>query len=334
MILSPHEWENLIKQAPIYLIRSNELLLLTEVRDHLKTRLTQQGSWVTERFTVDANFNWQALSRQAQSLSLFATQHWLEVTLPTGKINEHGSKLLQTYCENPFPDTSLVLLMEKIEKSVEKTPWFKAINKIGYVVTLWPPTLQELPHWINQRAKKKNMLWDKEACLYLAEHTEGNLLATAQAMEKIQLLNGEGKIDKTTVLNHIHQQSHFTVFELIDSALKQERERVCLILQVLKETGMAPTLILWALTREIRSLARMAWHLTQGVSLNQAIQQENIWQQRQGFIRQTLQRHSIHTFHRLLALAHVTDGLIKGLTFDINYLNPWQALSQIILGLT
>ena len=336
MIIRLNQWEATLKKslAPLYFISSTESLLSSEAKQLLRSIAKEKGFTATQRFIAEKSFNWQAITEAFQNLSLFSDKQWLEIHLPTGKPGDQGGKILRAYCENPPPDIILVIVSGKIDKASEKTRWYQAINKVGYILTLWPPKLPQLPQWIQQRAEKKGMPWDKAACLCLAEYTEGNLLACSQAIEKISLLYGEQAIDETMVLENIHQQSRFNAFDLVDSALRQEKNRVCAILQSLQDEGTEPIFIAWALTREIRSLARMAWALAQGKDMAQLMGEERIWPQRQSLIRDALERHSLHKLHHLLCLAQHTDSLIKGVPHPQHSNDPWQALRQLSLRLS
>ncbi|MHA7841531.1 MAG: DNA polymerase III subunit delta [Gammaproteobacteria bacterium] len=336
MIIKPHQWADTIHEnlAPLYLISSAEPLLVDEAKQLLRTAAKAKGFTEAKILTVDKTFDWQQLTETTHNLSLFSDKQWLELRLPSGKPGDKGGKALRHYCDNPPSDTLLVIVAGKIDKASEKARWYQAINKVGHILTLWPPKAQQLPQWIQQQAEKKAMIWNKEACVCLAEHTEGNLLACTQTIEKMALLYGECTVNQDMVLENIHQQCHFSPFELVDTALRREKNRVCAILQNLQAEGTEPTVILWALTREIRSLARMAWFLSQGKNIPQAMQQERVWPQRQPLIKSALERHPLKKLHHLLMLAQHTDGLIKGVPTPQHSSDPWQALRQIALRLT
>lgn len=55
----------------------------------------------------------------------------------------------------------------------------------------FPLEAHQMGRWINQRSQTLGLKITPEACQLLAQRTEGNLLATAQELEKFTL-NGAG----------------------------------------------------------------------------------------------------------------------------------------------
>lgn len=77
------------KLAAIYLITGDELLLLHEARDAIRTAAHLAGFTERTRIAVESGNDWgKALYSHAHSLSLFATKRILELDLTT---NAHFS---------------------------------------------------------------------------------------------------------------------------------------------------------------------------------------------------------------------------------------------------
>ena len=59
---------------PVYLLAGEEHLLLLEAADALRARARELGYSEREVLDVESNFDWNALSQSASSMSLFATR--------------------------------------------------------------------------------------------------------------------------------------------------------------------------------------------------------------------------------------------------------------------
>src|SRR5690554_7543244 len=77
----------------------------------------------------------------------------------------------------------------------------------------------------------------------LAHHTEGNLLAAVQEIEKLKLL-GETNIDAELLGEAITNNSRFNAFQLADACLLGNIANASNILSQLKAEGVEPILIL------------------------------------------------------------------------------------------
>jgi len=88
-------------------------------------------------------------------------------------------------------------------------------------------------------------------------------------------------------------------------------------------------IVMWALTRELRTLARLADSIQSGVDLSTGLRKAGVWQNRQSLVRACIGRHQAADFYKLLQLCARADAAAKGqLRAD-----PWQLATQIILGL-
>src|SRR5690606_15967879 len=97
----------------------------------------------------------------------------------------------------------------------------------------------------------------------------------------------------------------------------------------LQAEGVEPVIVVWALTRELRTLARVADLVQAGGDLGQALQRAGVWRTRQGIVRSCVARHASSDFYRLLQIARRADAAAKGqLRVD-----PWQLATEIVFGL-
>lgn len=299
--------------APIYLISGDEILLVQETVDFLRKSALQKGYTERVRISVESGSDWgKLLYASSHSLSLFAEQRILEVDLRGVKMNQANSEMVQSYAENPPANTILIIVIHKLDTKALQSKWVKAIDKHGILITIWPVTSEQLPQWIMLRAQKAKLLLTKEAAARLAHQVEGNLLAAAAEIEKLCLLQPEGILDANALEDLIANHAHFDIFNLVDSVLAGNGKRSLHILQNLFAEDTEPTLINWALTRELNTMAEIGRQVQQGNPLSSLFSQFRIWEKRQPAVRAFLKRCTpAHCWDFLLQAAQI-DRIIKG----------------------
>ena len=291
----------------------DEPLQINEAGDTIRAKARELGFTERQVFSVETGFDWNALLSASNSLSLFAEKRILELRLPGGKPGDKGSKALLEYCVRPPEDTVLLIVSAKIDAQSQKTKWFKALENTGAVLQTWPVAIRQMPGWIEHRMRAKKMRPAKDAVVLLAERVEGNLLAAAQEIEKLYLLYGEADITTDTVLASVADSARFSIYDLADAALEGDASRTTRILEGLKLEGIEPVLILWALTREIRSLCIMANEINSGSSIDQVLAKHRVWEKRKALIKQSLRRHNAAHWQHILQRAGFIDRIIKGI---------------------
>ena len=294
---------------PVYFISGDEPLQVMESSDMVRAACRQQDYAEREVFDIDNTFDWQLLKDEANSLSLFATRRILDLRIPTGKPGRDGGQALKEYAANPPEDTVLLITAGKLEAAQKKSAWFKALDEIGVVMQCWPVGPQQLPAWVKQRFQGRGMQPTKEVIDYVCQRVEGNLLAAAQEIDKLNLLVGPGTVDIESVREAVADSSRFSVFELADSALAGDRTRVIRILHGLHAEGIEPVLVTWALAKDIRLLAAVS---ANPGSADYALKQSGVWQNRLPLYKSCLARHSTARLNRLLQRCAKIDGITKG----------------------
>jgi DNA polymerase-3 subunit delta len=294
---------------PVYLISGDEPLQVMESADRVRAACRQQDYSEREVFDIDNTFDWQLLKDEANSMSLFASRRILDLRIPSAKPGRDGGQALKEYAANPPEDTVLLITAGKLEAAQKKTAWFSALDQIGVVMQCWPIGPERLPVWIKQRFQSRGMQPSREVIDYVCQRVEGNLLAAAQEIDKLNLLVGPGALDIDSVREAVADSSRYSVFELADSALAGDRSRVIRILHGLHAEGIEPVLVTWALAKDIRLLATVAVHRD---AADYALKQAGVWQNRLPLYRACLARHSTARLNRLLQRCAKIDGITKG----------------------
>jgi len=329
MNLRPEQLENHLKNnlASIYLVSGDEPILVQESCAAIRQGAKESGFNECVSFQADKSFDWQNLLQAANTLSLFSEKSLLKLQLPTGKPGDKGGKALQAYVQNPPPDKLLLIITNKLDAATQKTKWYKAIAAAGVIVQIWPINMAKLPAWIGARMQQRGLTADKEGLQLLAEYTEGNLLSAVQEIEKLHLLYGECTLTLEQIITAVVDNARFSIFDLVDNTLQGEFTKSIRILTSLKNEKTEPTLILWALARELRTLITMAQQLEQGKSIETVMQR--VWQQRKPYIKRALQQHKTRALQHMLRQCAAIDRTIKGAKPG----NIWIELDKLCLRL-
>lgn len=302
---------------------------MQESLDAIRAAARKAGYGTRELFVQNTGFDWNELASAGGNLSLFADKQIIELRLPTGKPGVKGSAAIADFAANVGEDLLFIVSAPKLDRNAQKTKWVKALEANGGLVQIWPVDARELPGWINTRMKQVGLQPDRDAVRLIADRVEGNLLAAQQEIEKLRLLHGEGSITAAEADDAVADSSRFDVYKLVDAAVGGNAARAIRILGGVRTEGVEPVIVMWALTRELRTLAGLADDVGTGTDLGSAMQRAYVWKNRQGLVRACVSRHSPTDFYRLLKLARKADAAAKGQMRG----DPWQLATQIVLDL-
>ena len=241
--------------APVYLISSDETLLVEEACDQIVAAARAQGFNERSVHHVEGSFKWHSLAQDAASLSLFADRKVLDVRIPGAKFDKEGAEFLKQWAAEVPEETLLLLRTSRLQPRQRNAAWFKALDQAGVICLIWPLGTRELPGWMRQRLQAQGLEIEQDALQMLCERTEGNLLAAAQEVDKLQLAGLPSPITLDALLDATEDAAHFSSFDLIDAVLAGERARVATIIRHLRDDGVAVFAVLGAFTSQLRRLS-------------------------------------------------------------------------------
>jgi len=315
--------------APCYLVTGDEHLLVAEALDAIRDAARDRGFGSRELHVATTGFDWGRLTESTGTLSLFAERRIVELRLPTGKPGRAGGQAIVDLAGQAGPDLLFIVAGPKLDGSAAASKWAKTLEKLGVSLPIWPVGVRELPGWIANRMRAAGLQPDREAVALMADRVEGNLLAAAQEIEKLRLLLGAGKVTARDVTAAVARSSRYDVFKLAEAAMAGDARRAVKILGGLRAEGIEPVIVMWALARELRTLAMLDDAVRQGGDLGQAMRAARVWQSRQGLVRSCVGRHSHGDFHRLLRATGRADAAAKGQRFG----DPWQLATDVVIGM-
>lgn len=314
----------------VYLVAGDEPLLVEEAADQVRQAARAAGFDERERHDIDRGYDWSSLRVAGGTLSLFASRRLIELRL-SKPLGAEGGKALTEFAEQRTDDVLLLAVAPKLEFSSTRAKWYKALEQAVVLVSVMPVEGPQLAGWVRRRMEARGLQPDRDAVQALVEREEGNLLACVQDIEKLLLLRGPGPIDADTVLAAVADNSRFDVFALSDAALQGRVDRVVRILASLRAEGVAEPLILWALSRELRTLARVAAASEAGNSLDRVLADPKlmVWNKRRPMVKAAVQRLGLPRCRRLLQGAARIDQAIKGADPG----NAWDGLLKLAVGM-
>jgi DNA polymerase III subunit delta len=309
--------------AAIYLVSGEEPLLVGEAADAIRAAARAAGYADRTIFFIDRSFAWDELKHASQSLSLFAERRLFELRIPSGKPDK-GAQQLADLAALPPPDVVCLIVTGKLDKKASEAPWVRAVEKHGVWVPIRAVPAAALPGWLRERAKQLEVEMEPAAAQLIVDRVEGNLLAAQQELEKLRLLANGQPISSELVLRSVGDSSRYDVFQLAEAAAAGDAARALRVLLGLKSEGVEPTLILWALVRELRGL----WQARERSRLRSAVRGSG-WHLAATPSPRALSRLNQLPLARLLMQASHTDRVLKGLAMG----DAWSALTALTGGL-
>lgn len=298
--------------APVYLVHGDEPYQIMRLGDRLRDHAKSAGFDERQVLIANEEADWSMFREATDSLSLFAERRLLDLRLPTGKPGKKGADVLKHYCSNPAPDVLLIITSAKLDRGGTSSAWFKAIDKVGVTIAVWPIDAAKLGRWIQQEFEKRGLVADNSAVSLIADRVEGNMLAAAQEIERLALLCPSGNITADEVLSAVADSARFSIADLVQATLFGDQTKAIRVLKGLRDEAVAPVLIQWALAQEIRSGARAAEAHEQGATIDVALKGAGVWASRAGPIKVALKRHTAANWLDMLAASSQLDRLVKG----------------------
>ena len=324
-------WNNGL--PPVAALLGDEAFFITRIGDLWRKTGKDQG--FTERLVLDQTEPDLAsrLLSELDALSLFADQTLVELRLSKATLDKSLREALDQWLQNPPDDKRLLISGPKLGKSESSTIWLQALEKSNAVVEANAVPSYQFAKWLDSELQSHHIVMDPEAKSAVQMHTEGNLLAAGQVIERLKLIQPdliEGPtLSLDQVLDVLTQSARHTVYDLVDLAIKSDVSGLNRITDLLKAEGVDAMTALWAISRELDILLQIRYRMDQGESANQAIGSLRVWRSREGLVRGAVNRLNLTQLRKLLTLCHDTDRTIKGAAPE----PAWAMIKDILLGL-
>ena len=314
---------------PLYMLVGDEPLAQRESLDAIRAAARTQGFDERNSITVDRAFNWQQIQSYGQSISLFSSQRLLEINIPSGKPGVDGGKALQALASRAIPDTSVVIILPKLEREAKNSAWFTALEKQAVTIPIDEVNVAHLPKWIANRLALQAQHTSQHTLEFLAHQVEGNLLAANQEVQKLGLLYPQGELSDATVRDAVLNVSRYDAFQLGEAVLAGDTARTARILQGLQDEGENAVAVMSPLLWVLRPLVRIKQAELRGDNVMNAITNARIYGDRQSLVKRALVRLSLRQLEAALQKLADIDKTAKGVMLG----DAWLEISRLCFGL-
>lgn len=295
----------------IVLFNGNEALLIEEALDGVREALKALGFSERIKYQLEAGFDWSNLTGAGQAMSLFAERRIIEFRVPKS-LGPAGTRAITEFCGMPPEDDILIMMMPALDKRQRSAKWLKAIESVGWLVDGYEISAQQFPLWLKKRLQSRSLRVESGVVELMSEQLEGNVMAAAQEVDKLQVLAQDGAVTLKLVTESLADQARFDVYALTDGCLAGDWPRVLRIKSRLQSEGVEPVIVVWALVREIRSMATVSAGLQAGQNRGMLFKQNRIWSKREPMVNAALQRLTVAAWYQLLENAAHLDQTVKG----------------------
>ena len=314
---------------PLYVLVGDEPLAQQESIDAIRLAARAQGFDERSSLTVDRTFNWQQIQSYSQSISLFSSQRLLEINIPSGKPGVDGGKALQALASRAIPDTSVVIILPKLEREAKNSAWFTALEKQAVTIPIDEVNVAHLPKWIANRLALQAQHTSQHTLEFLAHQVEGNLLAANQEVQKLGLLYPQGELSDATVRDAVLNVSRYDAFQLGEAVLAGDTARTARILQGLQDEGENAVAVMSPLLWVLRPLVRIKQAELRGDNVMNAMTNARIYGDRQSLVKRALVRLSLRQLEAALQKLADIDKTAKGVMLG----DAWLEISRLCFGL-
>ena len=328
--------------AGLWLAHGDEPLLSQWLMDALRPHWRAQN-YAIKRIELISVKSWQEVLSELGSQSLFDDASALIVT-GNHKPDKAVIAELERFAIEAQAGThshSLLWLTPKQDKRSQSSKWFAPFAQYGNVIDCNLYNEQQRQQLLQIQAQQFGLRLSQEAWQLLMSHTEHHLLSAYQTLWRLSYLfapqlfesedakptSGDTQPTSTVALDITDLQAalvsdaQFSVFDLSDAMLAGNSAQVAKIMFQLKSTDEPTTLVLWAISKDMRQIIQ----LMDG----QDPQAFGIWRSKQGLYQQACRRQSKEQTSEWPALLYRCDQAIKGLIRQ----PAWELLLQAALEL-
>lgn len=315
------------KMQAIYVLLGLDHYLLNDAALSIKKAWSNRGETDEKILDITTPADWKLLQEEAYSYSLFAEQVLLDARFEKKTMDAAGKEILSHYLQDVNP--RCVIILRACAVATKQLQWI-ANNEHVTLVQITPLTDNAIQSWITAQLKQRMIQHAPQVPALIHQYTRGNMLACAQVVEKLSLINQDTSVlSVEDVREQLVDQCDFQLYELADACLTANPEKAIRLLRQACNNRSEPTLILWLLTQEIRQLIQLSHLLKQRITLSTACTQLKIWPQRATLYEKMLARLSLSKLYQLLHTSKLLDGQIK-----TNQNHPiWHSFEQLALSL-
>ncbi|WP_435980105.1 DNA polymerase III subunit delta [Psychrobacter sp. DM4] len=320
-----------IQVAGLWLAHGDEPLLHQWLIDALRPQWRAQN-YTIKRIELISVKTWQEVLSELGSQSLFDDASAIIVTgnhKPDRTVIAELERFA-TDAQTGAHSNSLLWLTPKQDKRAQSSKWFTPFAKYGYIIDCNFYDERARQQLLQIQAQQFGLRLSQDAWQLLMSHTEHHLLSAYQTLWRLSYLfapklaaNADDvALDIGDLQAALVSDAQFSVFDLSDAMLAGNTSQVVKIISQLKVTDEPTTLVLWAISKDMR--------LVLALMDGQDPQSLGIWRSKQSLYQQACRRQLREATAAWPALLYRSDQAIKGLVRQ----PAWELLLQAALELS
>lgn len=251
-----------VPAKPIYLIHGGEVWQSNDVIEKINQNYNSFNNLKKYYFTSFSQFEQfrDTNSVELFNLDLFCEQKvnkLLSIYIGNGKFTKQQQMSLINLIDSLENSNFIIILIaDRLDKTICNTNWFTTINKIGIIVTTKLLSKSSMQKWAIEQFKRLNLKISGQALSKFVDLYQNNLLDAFQSVYKLSVafLEQSNEIDLKTLLYFIDDEAKFSLFDLQNALANKNIEQIIYILNKLKNSEQEEILILWVIIREIRNI--------------------------------------------------------------------------------
>ena len=241
--------------APLYVLYGAAPLLVIEAADAIRAAARAAGYTERTLLAFEARSDWSELAAQANAQSLFGDLRVLDIRIPSGKPGKQGGEALAKFAAHLPSDTVSIITLPELDYTQMKSSWFNSLLAAGLMVEGRGIERAQLPRWLQQRAQSMGLKLADDAANWIADKTEGNLLAANQELQKLSLLCTDGAdrvVSLAAAQDAVLDVARYHIDQLSQALLAGDAARAMRVLDGLRAEDEALPLILFKLGDVLR----------------------------------------------------------------------------------
>ncbi|MDO4251405.1 MAG: DNA polymerase III subunit delta [Moraxella sp.] len=284
--------------------------------------------------------HWQTHNQIAKRMELTAAKSWVDVLGEINDLSLFGDENALIISGNHKPDKTAQAALEKFAQDVRQghtaghllwclpkqdkkslaTKAIRLFDDCGLIIDANVYNEQTRLDILKLKSAELGLMLSHDAWQVLLSHTEHNLLSAYQNLWRLSYTHANASIDVPALMAVLIDGADFTVFHLSDSVIAGDAQKSLTILNHLKRTDTAPSIILWALAKDARLILQ--------ISAGKNPSELGIWQNKIHSY-QTATKRTHHAQGRWIQQIYDADKAIKG----VSGADVWHKLTELTLSL-
>lgn len=297
--------------AKIYLIYSEEILLINEVIDIIK-KIYIDLNFDHEKIFINSLNDIENIKELFNNDTLFSSKRLFNITLNNKKLLQQIFDSINYLSTNKKLWNDVILLsIFNLDKNIKTNKLINFFEKNGIVIEIPKVPRKSLSHWIRKRLILQHQQVDENVCEWISEMVEGNLSAAYQELLKLNLIYSKKKLSSLEIEEVVLDSSKYTIYDLRKNILNGNIRKSIHIVQKLKSENESLPLLVWLLNSDIRTIDHN--------------NDDNLFR----VVKQNLSKENIYKISKYI---HILDCIVKGIKIKNISIDPWDLLLIIIVS--